>query len=209
MKKMKNILVLMLFLFTMSINSYAGENAKGFYLGLGYGDVTFHDGGFSTNIYVNTGPIESKSNGMKVYTGYQFNNVIAIEASYTDFGKYSSKSNDNDFSISPKATSIYANLGYSFFDSQVRLFTTLGFASLAHNYDKHPNTLLVIEDETFSLKYGFGLAYEPNALHGVGFRVAFEQLAYNTTIKDDEDWFTLGSYNQSLTLIYLGVQYKF
>ncbi len=206
---MKNILLLVVLLLVLNINSYAGENAKGFYLGLGYGDVTFRDGGFSTNRYVQTGPIEDKSNGMKVYTGYQFNNIIAIEASYTDFSRFSSTSNDNDFSISPKATSLYANLGYSFFDSQFRLFSTLGLASVVHNYDKHPNTFLVIEDKTVAFKYGFGVAYEPNALYGVGFRVAFEQFAYNTEIENNEDWFTLGRYNQSLTLIYLGVQYKF
>ena len=206
---MKNILILLLSIYTLHINLYAGENAKGFYLGLGYGDVEFHDGGFSTNRYVQTGSIENKSNGMKVYTGYQFNNVIAIEASYTDFGTYSSKSNDNDFSISPKATSMYANLGYSFFDSQIRLFSTLGLASVVHNYDQHPNTFLTIEDEALAFKYGFGIAYEPSDLHGVGVRLAFEQFAYNTEIKDDENWFTLGSYDQSLTLIYLGAQYKF
>ncbi len=35
---------------------------------------------------VDTGKVEKNSNGMKLYAGYQFNNIIAIEIGYTKFG---------------------------------------------------------------------------------------------------------------------------
>ena len=203
---MKKVAVVVISVMILSTSLLAGENRKGFYVGAGYGNATLDDGGLYEDPYIGLGEVESDTNGMKVYAGYQFNNVIALEMGYTNFGKYESKSATNDFSMSPIAVNIAANLGYSFMDSQIRPFVNLGFAYVNNNHENLPNTVIELNDAAGAFHYGLGIAYEPNALKGLGFRLALEKDMYLTQVTggaSDE------TYTQVLSLMYAGVQYKF
>ena len=206
---MKKIVLGALLTTLLASTAMAGDNRSGLYAGLGYGNVNYSDDGLSKRI--GGSEVDDANTGMKVYLGYQFNNVIGLELGYVDYGKFEAKNTGKDYSYASKSYSLSANLGYSFMDSQIRPFANLGAAYLS---TKHENLLPTYEDETndrgVAFHYGLGIQYEPNALKGVGFRVAYEIDTYATSVK------TLGTssdsdktYTQANSLLYAAVQYKF
>ena len=95
---------------------------EGPYVGLGVGSTVFSDGGFSDDLKAYATRIGStvtihdnyNSSGYKLYGGYQFNNVVALEVSYTSYGKHSLElSSGNKAELEPKAFGIGANIGYN------------------------------------------------------------------------------------------------
>jgi len=206
---MKKIIISALVASALSTAVLAGPNSSGGYVGLGFGTTAYND-----SDYLNDGleldNLDNGDSGYKVYGGYQFNNVIGIEAAYTDYGKFSA---DRGFSTAPTAFSVAANLGYSFLDGQLRPFGTIGLSYLSSNYSNYPtalsngDTIIAPDDKYAAIHYGLGIQYEPDALIGFGFRLAIEADTYSIAIeqigKDDK------TYAQSLSMAYLGVQYKF
>ena len=207
---MKKIIISALVASALSTAVLAGPNSSGGYVGLGFGTTAYND-----SDYLNDGlkldNLDNGDSGYKVYGGYQFNNVVGIEAAYTDYGKFSA---DRGFSTAPTAFSVAANLGYSFLDGQLRPFGTIGLSYLSANYSNYPttipgtlDTIIPPDDKYAAIHYGLGIQYEPDALIGFGFRLAIEADTYSIAIeqigKDDK------TYAQSLSMAYLGVQYKF
>jgi len=77
--------------------SAATPEKEGWYLGAGIG--------YSHNKVENLdffGDRDQKNSatGLKLYGGYQFDNIWAVEFEYVDFGKYTNKSTTDEFSIS-------------------------------------------------------------------------------------------------------------
>ena len=207
---MKKIIITTVLGAMLATGAVDGDNRSGLYVGLGYGKANYADDGLSEQLSHGS-EVEDSNNGPKAYIGYQFNNVIGIELGYADYGKYEAKTSGNDYSYAAKSYSLSANLGYSFMDSQLRPFVNLGAAYLS---TKHENLYRTFEDTTndtgLGFHYGLGIQYEPNALKGVGFRVAYEIDSYATAIK------TVGThsdfdktYTQANSLLYAAVQYKF
>ena len=207
MSRLKIVVALILGLFLLGTTLEVGEEGKGFYVGLGYGDVTFDDDGFGNNFLLASGPSETKSKGKKFYGGYQFTKIIALEFSYTDFGTFHSISDQNDFLLSPEEKSIYANFGYSFWDAQLRPFVNLGGGQIVFNYKNEPTEVLELDDTGVYVKYGLGFEYVPTDLYGLGLRVAYERYHFYETIYTDG--LNTGNYNQRLTLLYLAIMYKY
>ena len=209
---MKKIIISALVASALSTAVLAGPNSSGAYVGLGFGTTAYNDGDY-LNEKLKLDNLDNSASGYKVYGGYQFNNIVGVEAAYTDYGKFSA---DRGFSTAPTAFSVAANLGYSFLDGQLRPFGTLGLSYLSSNYSNYPKTIagdpfgadvIAPDDQYASIHYGLGIQYEPDALIGFGFRLAIEADTYSIVIKetgkDDE------TYAQSLSMLYLGVQYKF
>lgn len=97
------------------------EEAKysGAYIGLGYGMTSFSITDNGKELF------GQGSSGLKLYGGYQFNQIVGVELAYNDFGKFDAKSGQS-YSESPTNISLSANLGYAFLDGQLRPFATLG-----------------------------------------------------------------------------------
>lgn len=205
------------------------NTGKGFYIGLGVGvgsyGVSLTDGDYyidddgsnsASNIKGDDldGLDDSSSTAID-YAGYQFNKIIAVEASYTNHGSYSGEIELNKgFKKNPKSIAVYANAGYTFFNGQLRPFGVLGLAYIDTNQSKAYD-LIDVDDTAVAMHIGGGVEYYPTALRGVGFRLAytadfFTDNSYDTYERRNGDIYIKSTTLwQALDLLYVGVQYKF
>ena len=205
---MKKVLtgVLLGALLASSAIAEEGGNRSGLYIGAGMGNAGYSDSDLSLTISGSN--VDDTASGVKAYLGYQFNNVIGLELGYADYGKYEATNPLSDYAYSATSYSLSANLGYSFWNSQMRPFVNIGIAYLS---TKHDGTLLpqyvdLTNDTNIGLHYGVGFQYEPDILHGVGFRIAYEADMYATAVAGGINDKT---YTQVNNLLYAAIQYKF
>ena len=187
----------------LSTAAMAGANSSGAYIGIGFGNTVYEDDDF-VNEQMMTSLRDDVDSGVTLYGGYQFNNIVGVELSYRDYGKFEGYSG---FSQEPTGISVGANLGYSFLDGQLRPFGVVGMGFVKMNYNNLPSYVISLDDTGAAIHYGVGVQYEPDLLSGLGFRMAYEADSYGIEVQD-----TLGSdktYTQTLGMFYLGVQYKF
>ncbi|MCP5078575.1 MAG: porin family protein [Psychromonas sp.] len=183
---------------TQAVNN---QKVSGFYLGAGYGSLYYGaEKGTDDEPHYEKRKIEG--NSFKIYGGYQFNKIIAIEATYTDYGEiegyvYNMFSDNQPVQQSPHAFSVAANAGYSF-ENGLRPFALVGISYLTLD-SNHPD---LFTDNRIAIKYGLGVDYAPSALKGLQLRVAYESDIYFSSDDDvDIEVFSLGA-------IYAGVSYK-
>lgn len=205
MKKVLSGVLLGALLVTSAI-AEEGGNRSGLYLGAGVGNAGYSDSDLSVTI--SGSEIDDAASGVKAYIGYQFNNVIGLEFGYADYGKYEATSAASNYAYSVTSYSLAANLGYSFWNSQMRPFVNIGLAYLSTKHEGNllPQYVDLTNDVNLGLHYGLGFQYEPDVLHGVGFRIAYEADMYATAVAGGlED----KTYTQTNNLLYVAVQYKF
>jgi len=198
---MKRFYVILLLLLSISSSIFADDiNRKGFYIGVAQGNVDFEDDGLSDDYSPYGGNYNSDGldDGTKLYFGMQFNGIIGLEGGYTQYGEFGTSLGITEYT----ATNLGLNLGVSFLSSQLRPFINLGISVIEADLKSSSYTVYTIEDTAVGFHYGIGFQYEPNVLRGVGFRVALERDLFRQEINDD-------SYNQTLEMMYVGVQYKF
>ena len=189
---MKKIILVSLLAFGLTTSAIANDNGEGVYFGLGYGSTAFDD----DNIRISNLKDDS-DNGVKIYGGYQFNKIVGVEATYTDYGKFSYP----DAEISAPAVSVAANLGYNFLDAQLRPFALVG---LSHLNISQSGTPIYDDDDTIAFSYGIGIEYAPTVLNGIGFRAEWNADIFTVTkLFNDED------YVQAFGMFNVAVQYKF
>lgn len=198
--------------------SLSAKPVEGAYIGLGFGSSTFNDGGYEDDGSSYLARIGStthsatnyNSSGYKLYAGYQFNDIIAVEASYTDYGQYSIDFTDgSDMAINPKSLSLSANIGYNFGEKkEFRPFAIIGLSSLNIDETSNSDSNYYEDSSTTAIKFGLGFEYSPHSLNGFGFRIAYESdfFVYDSTNTESE---FKDIYTQSANLVYLGAQYKF
>jgi hypothetical protein len=191
----------------------SGKQINGFYIGGGLGTFgaisssEFDDDLDEVNEDNNYEDLfdETHKATLKIYTGYHFNRIIGIEATYTDYGNITGTYLGNDVKQSPRSFSVAANAGYTF-QNGLRPFALLGLSaiSLNSNYD------YLDTDNPLGIKFGTGLDYAPEALNGLIFRVAyecemfFETSDFETTEGNYDDVYAFG-----LGSFYLGTSYNF
>ena len=200
---MKNMLIKISTLLLLMSMLNANEDGSGAYIGLGLGSTAYVDSGFVKEQQTAEDELGAVDSGFKIYGGYQFNQIIGLEASYTDYDEFTA----GDYTHASKSINISANLGYSFLDGQLRPFGLLGFGYLKNSFPHRDNTPSIDEDD-FAFHLGLGLDYTPRNLGGLGFRLAYEGNSFsydvdsNVTTKED-------SYRQAFGILYLGAHYKF
>jgi len=188
---------------------YAGDgNRSGFYFGAGVGEAGYSDDGLAKVISGDDVKTDNDDTNMKIYLGWQFNNVIGVELGYADYGTFVSENPLNPYTYEAQSYSVAANLGYSFWNSQLRPFVNLGLAYLTTKHENmNPAYQDLTDDKNIGFHYGIGFQVEPNILYGLGFRIAYEADTYFTTVEgtytNDDD------YTQTNSLLYASVQYKF
>ena len=205
---MKKIVTGVIFgaLLATSAMAETGDNRSGLYLGAGIGNASYSDSDLALTIAGTD--VDDKASGVKAYLGYQFNNVIALELGYTDYGKYEAVNPLSDYAYSATSYSLAVNLGYSFWNSQMRPFVNIGLAYLS---TKHDGTLKPLykdltNDANVGFHYGVGFQYEPDFLYGIGVRIAYEADVYATQVVGGT---TDKTYSQTNNMLYAAVQYKF
>jgi len=211
MKKLK-IYIATLMVTTLGVSSLSAEDNSFTYVGIGGGYSMINANFIDSDYYINdddaTGSSKTKnykedSMGMKVYGGYQFNKIIAVEGSFTDYGTLSS----DNYTQKPQAVSIYANAGYSFLNNQLRPFGLLGLTYLQTNQSRD-----VLDDEMGAIHAGVGVEYYPTALKGFGIRGAIESdfhVNSQSAVNEDETHYSSQSFYKRYALFYVGAQYRF
>ncbi|TEW53210.1 porin family protein [Psychromonas sp. RZ22] len=207
---MKKIILPSLLL-AASTSVFAENQVKtsGIYVGTGYG-LFIYNADENWDDSKKNGELVEDTDGdtFKIYGGYQFNRVIAIEMAYTDYGDasgyvYDKANVKHAVDQSPKSFSVAANAGYSF-NNGLRPFALLGlsYMDLNSNYD------FLDTNNPIAIKSGIGLEYSPAQLNGVQIRVALESDTYIAEAHDGLDKNDdLGVF--SLSSLYAGVSYKF
>lgn len=214
MKKIVTLLTCLLL--GASLNA---DVVKGPYVGVGFGASQFDDGGLTNdmNTYIvnhaGTYRVAKSfdSTGFKLYGGYQFNKIIALEASYTNYGEHSYDfSNGHTSTIKPASFGLSANLGYNLGRrNELRPFVKLGIASINLNESADTGYELYSKGDTATaLKVGLGLDYNPFMFKGFGFRLAYEGdfFGYDPHTSYSE---YKSIYTQYASMYYFGVHYKF
>ncbi|WP_294962966.1 outer membrane beta-barrel protein [Sulfurimonas sp.] len=205
--------VLAALLVTTCLNA---ESVKGTYFGLGYGSSIYDDGGYLDDLKRNrdrvspsTGITENySSSGYKIYGGYQFNKIIAVEASYAEYGTYSLDfSNGNNKEMKPTAIAVAANIGYNFgTKKEFRPFAIIGLSAL--NINDTGNVDFYDNNSGSAIRFGLGFEYTPEVLQGIGFRVAYEGDYFSSKTPSNADSEFEDSYFQSMNMYYVSVQYN-
>ena len=198
------------------------QKIDGFYAGLG-GGVSGNAVILSNGSYVSDGTstydfnsLSDISGGYIVYAGYQFNKIIAVEASFVDYGSFKDSTKirntniEKTFTSDPLGGAVYANAGYTF-GNGLRPFGQLGLGYIDSNPGSNYNGTGISED-FMTMKWGVGLEYAPVKLKGVGFRFAFtgdtnmdseyESVDNSNDIKTTYLW-------RYYEMFYVGAQYKF
>ncbi len=198
----KKVLLAMVATTLLAPIANADEDGSGAYVGLGFGRTAYVDSGFVKDGLSEPEEVAKTDSGFKLYGGYQFNKIIGVETSYTDYGRFEA----GDYAHTSKSMSLAANLGYSFLDGQLRPYGLLGFEYLINDFphEKDPS----LEEDSVGFHLGIGLDYTPKGLGGLGFRMAYEGTSYsyevdsNASANDEQ-------YGQGFGILYLGVQYRF
>jgi len=201
------------------VNATTPEKADaintGWYIGLGLGAAGYSDGDMGKDFDNYEVQIDQKSNlGVKLYAGYKFNSIVAVEASYINYGTFSYKAAGSytgtvDTEVSPSSLNVMANLGYDFLDDQLRPFALVGLGYVNFGQSSNPTPEVYSTDNGAAFVIGTGLEYTPKNFQGIGFRFTMEQdvayvvQSYDDPTKDDK------AYANRLALISLGVNYKF
>ncbi|MEA2099510.1 MAG: outer membrane beta-barrel protein [Campylobacterota bacterium] len=115
---MKKSFVLILTLLA-TLNLYSSEDGSGTYFGFGVGDSRYTAGFHSEGCYIDENDgftikkYDVSDKAYKFYGGYQFNKIVALEASFTNYGTFVAS---QKYTQKPKSVALYANVGYSFFN---------------------------------------------------------------------------------------------
>ncbi len=207
----KNITALLIVLLSVS-GAFASQDGSGIYFGVGAGaskhKAAFVDSDYYVEDDTETGisivhSFDANDKGYKIYGGYQFNSVMAIEAAFTDYGTLES----NHYTQKPQSFTVYANAGYNFLNGQLRPFGVLGAGYLKTNQSRD-----ILDEDLFVVHGGGGVEYYPTVLGGLGLRAAVEadfHFSGESAVDESENHYSSEAFYQKYVLWYLGVSYKF
>lgn len=200
---MQKILIALMISVLINTSLSADNDKTGAYVGLGYGSTTYTDDDIIHD-ELRLSDLDETDVGYKLYTGYKFNDILAVEVSYIDYGEFTAS---QGYKQSSKSISAGANIGYSFFDNQLRPFGLLGLGYVDSSFENIPSGTNVLEDEIVALHVGFGLEYTPKDFECISLRLATESDIYGLDGKnssgDDKE------YAQGLSIFYMSVHYNF
>lgn len=186
------------------VNSSASDDElSGAYIGFGLGNTAYVDSGFAKD-HINgvDEEVTASSLGAKLLAGYEFNQIVAIEAAYVYYGNFDVNEN---YTYKAQGVSLSANVGYTFLSSRLRPYVLLGLGYVFSDFTHDEN--IDVPGDNPTLHLGFGLDYQTEVLGGVVFRIAYESNSFLYTL--DANTPAEKSYAQGFGLLYLGAGYRF
>ncbi|MDF1877030.1 porin family protein [Sulfurimonas sp. SAG-AH-194-L11] len=214
LNNMLHITIILLALSTLALannNPVPIQKVQGIYLGAGAG-LSYRNYQDSTQTY-NTSTLSDTDTAYLLYGGYQLNKIIAVEASYRNYGSFSNTATGSiggvrTFTNAPESYSVYVNTGYTFTNG-LRPFGQLGLGYTYFNTSSSSQDLGLTDGASFV--FGLGLEYIPVELAGLGLRIAYVQdLTMNSSYTADNHGkdIHIGRMNIN-AMFYVGAQYKF
>jgi len=210
---------------TSSVQTAEENTGKGFYVGVGLGG-SFYNTSLTKSSYYLYDPdgtytingsdleqLDGSDTGYLLYGGYQFNKIIGVEGSYTDYGTFSSNIGTFEFTQKPQSYAVSANAGYNFFNGQLRPFGLLGIGYLVTNQSDAYTQMKAWDDDFATLHMGIGIEYYPTVLKGFGVRASYTADSYVSDVDTREistaDKVSQTTLWQHYSIAYVGIQYKF
>ena len=188
------------------------NKTSGYYVGLGFGGTGFSDGDLGKEFDdFKVAPDKDSSYGTRVYGGYKFNKIVAVEGSFTYYGafnyKYTEGGSGKATELNPWGLNVAANLGYDFLNDQLRPYGLIGLGYMAYNQSFKQK--LYTADGSLATVYGFGVEYTPTLFQGIGFRLQFDSAVSSVTVNYSDPTKDDKTFLQSFNIISLNAQYKF
>lgn len=171
---------------------------EGWYLGAGIG--------YSHNKVENLdffGDRDQKNSatGLKLYGGYQFDNIWAVEFEYVNFGKYTNKSTTDEFSISSSGIGV-SGVGNLPLSDEFSVFGKLGaFTKFSKAQVQSNDGDEYFQEKSASIVPMLGLGAEYHLTQNVSLRAEYEYFGASK-LKDSD--IKLGN-----ELLSIGVRYNF
>ena len=202
------------------------NTGKGFYIGAGVG-TSFYNVSLTQSeysLYDEDGTYTIKGDdldqlddsdvGYLFYGGYQFNKIIGVEGSFTDYGTVTGTISNKVFSKKPQSYAVSANAGYNFLNGQLRPFGLLGLGYLATNQNSAYDEMNGWDDGLATVHFGFGVEDYPMVLQGFGVRGSYTADSCVSEVDTREGPSTTDKVVQTLlwqtySVLYIGAQYKF
>jgi len=185
----------------------------GWYAGLGFGATAYSDGDMGKDFENQKFVVDqSTSAGFKLYGGYKFNSIVAVEGSFVQYGTFDFKDEKGTDTITteikPRSLNVAANLGYDFLNDQLRPFALVGLGVM--NFNQSGNLDVYSKDYGAALIMGVGVEYTPTLFKGIGFRATLENdVAYSILSFSKDPTKEDKAYPNTAALFSLGVNYKF
>lgn len=183
---------------TLALTGFTGASLaaedSGAYIGAGVGSTAYND-----DDKLQSYDLDDNSVGWTVFGGYRFFRYLAVEAGYTNFGEFSAKSPSNTTDESFEALYVAA-VGILPLGEAWQLHAKLGGGAL--KLDQKFSNQGGSDSSGGTLMLGIGGQWAPTALNGLAFNLNLESYGYKVEQLDED-------YNQSTTLLSLGVQYAF
>ena len=131
---------------------WGGINFDGGYAGFGFGQSKYRD-------YVAT-TSETRSEGWKLYSGYQFNKYLGVEGSYVNLNDMKAKTGTTVIGLDTSAWALAAVGSYPLTD-KFSVMAKLGAAFVQNNTWTKVGTALAkrIGDDNYQPYYGVGVSY--------------------------------------------------
>lgn len=132
---------------------WAGINFDGFYGGLGIGQSNYRD--------VDQDSANTRSEGWKVYAGYQFNKYLGVEGGYVNLNDMTGTQGTVTTNIATQAWALSAVLSYPVTD-KVSVMGKLGAAYMLADVDSKDGAALTVrtEEDDYEPVYGLGVSYK-------------------------------------------------
>ena len=200
-----------LFAYLISSGAAAEPFTKGGYIGFGAGIVDFDDDGLDRDVEDEVygdglyGAIKSETDdtSIKLFGGYQFSRIVAIELAYIDYGDIVYTHYGDEFTtIGLSSISVAANVGFTF-NNGIRVFGLAGLSKLSSEWDVRGSE--TDDDSVIGLKVGVGFEYQPSKTTPFILRASYEIEEWDEeSIYYDED-----DYVMAIDTLQLGMRFGF
>lgn len=170
------------------------DDKRGGYIAAGIGSTWFDD-----DNKLGDRDLDDNDVGWTLFGGYRFFRFFAVEAGYTNFGKYKAEGVFND--TEEKFQALYlAGVGILPLGDSFQLSGKLGGGALQldQSFSNQPDA----DDRGSTLLVGVGAQWAPSGLKGVAFNLNLD--GYFFTVEQANV-----DYDQRLALLSVGVQYNF
>ena len=162
--------------------SAATSEKEGWYLGAGIG---YSHNKVSNFDFAEDREQKNSATGIKLYGGYQFDNIWAVEFEYVDFGKFTSKSTANQYSLSNSGFGV-SGIGNLPLSEEFSVFGKLGaFTKLSTEKFSSTDGSDYQQQKTVSIVPMLGFGAEYHFTQNVSLRAEYEYFGASK-VKDSD-----------------------